>query len=198
MNDAGEGAGLAAGWDADIPGVWERVWSGLCGATGEPGHPWRTPVLATAGDGGDARVVVVRGIDRGGPVVEFHTDSRSPKVGALRADPRVTFVFYDPGWQVQVRVGGRARVHVGDELAAAAWLGVPGGSRVNYATSEPPGSPLAGPVEAHDFRDAFRYHFALVRVEVERVDWLCLRAAGHRRIRWERGAAGWAGGWVGP
>jgi len=186
-------------WGAlDLPGLPSEIWRLLEQGVRTVGHPWRTPVLATDGDAGGARVVVLRRVDAEAGVLEFHTDARSPKVEALRRSPRVTCVFYSAETQVQVRIRALAAVHINDAVAASAWERVPKGSRGNYTTDLPPGTVLDRPGFEHDFRDAMTHHFALIRCRVESLDWLWLAGPGHRRAQWTRDGEGWRGHWVMP
>jgi Pyridoxamine 5'-phosphate oxidase len=108
--------------------------AGVGKAARTPGNAWRTPVLATAGDSGGGRAVVLRQSVEDSRELTFHTDLRAPKVSALRTSPWVTWVFYEPRTQVQLRVRAAATIHAGDAVAAEAWDRVPAGSRKNYAT----------------------------------------------------------------
>lgn len=190
---------MSVNWgDPDLAGLPLKIWRELEQGTRAAGHPWRTPVLATEGDAGGARVVVLRRVEVETGVLEFHTDARSPKVGALSRSPWVTWVFYSAETKVQVRVRALGVVHIGDAVAQAAWQWVPEGSRSNYTTELAPGTSMEAPGNGHDFRDAMEHHFALVRCRVESFDWLWLGDTGHRRARWSRADEGWRGEWVMP
>ena len=161
-----------------------RLWLALDEATRWPDAPWRTPVIATVGPDGTgvtARVVVLRTVDRGRRELAFHTDSRAPKVEALRRVPDVAWTFFDPVGQVQLRVTGRAHLHLGDALAQEAWAGVPDPKRKTYQTRLAPGTPVPASPVHHDFTGAIAAHFALVITEVTALDWLWLGQDGHRR-----------------
>lgn len=74
--------------------VWRRIAAGLNGRW----PPWALPMLATLSPHGPrARVLALRSIDPGERLFVFHTDARSDKVRELRADGRVSVVFWDPG-----------------------------------------------------------------------------------------------------
>lgn len=178
--------------------VLEEGWRLLVLASRTPGHPLRTPVVATAGDDGGARVVVLRGVDAVAGELEFHTDARSPKARALRRSPAMTWVFYDASTGVQWRARGEGRLHVGDDVWRAAWERVPSASRANYGVDAAPGTALGAPLEAVDFRDVGPAHFLVVRCRLEWLDWLWLRPLGNLRAQWVRDGAGWRGQWVAP
>lgn len=178
--------------------VLDGGWRWLALASRTPGHPLRTPVVATAGDDGGARVVVLRGVDAVAGELEFHTDARSPKAMALRRSPAMTWVFYDASTGVQWRARGEGRLHVGDDVWRAAWERVPAASRANYGVDAAPGTALGAPLEAVDFRDVGPAHFLVVRCRLEWLDGLWLRPVGNLRAQWVRDGAGWRGQWVAP
>ena len=181
-----------------LDAILESGWRAWADAARTPGHPFRTPVVATAGDDGDARVVVLRAVDRDAAELEFHTDARSPKVEALRRSPRLTWVFHDPAGGVQWRVRGHARLHVGDEAWRSAWERVPPPSRASYACPAAPGTVVRAPMEAIDFAGPGPRHFMVVRCHAERMDWLGLRPEGNLRAIWTREGNSWKGDWVAP
>ncbi len=167
-----------------LPELESRIWEALADAARRPGAAWRTPVFATAGPDGTgvtARVVVLRTLDRVRRELVLYTDSRSPKVEALGRLPDVAWTFYDPVVQVQLRATGTARVHRDDAVTEAAWAGVPGSGRRDYACRSAPGTPVAAPIETHDFTGAMGDHFAVVVTRVGVLDWLWLAPDGHRR-----------------
>ena len=178
--------------------VLAEGWRSWAEASRTPGHPFRTPVVATAGDEGDARVVVLRAVDRDAAELEFHTDARSPKVEALRRSPRLTWVFHDPVGGIQWRVRGHARLHAGDELWRSAWERVPTASRASYTSPAAPGTVVRAPMEAIDFPGGGPQHFMVVRCRAERVDWLRLRPEGNLRAQWTREGETWCGAWIAP
>lgn len=178
--------------------ILDEGWGAWAEASRTPGHPFRTPVVATAGDDGDARVVVLRAVDRDAAELEFHTDARSPKVEALRRSPRLTWVFHDLARGVQWRVRCQARLHRGDEVWRSAWERVPTSSRASYAGVAAPGSAVGSPREAIDFGERGPAHFMVVRCRAERLDWLGLRPEGNLRAIWTREGVGWRGTWVAP
>ena len=84
-------------------------WANLVLAAKNRHHPWHTPTLANVGDGiAQIRTVVLRSADSESRVVSCHTDSRSPKIAQLEADPNLSWHFYDRDAKVQLRAYGRA------------------------------------------------------------------------------------------
>ena len=174
----------------DPAGCFGRVTGWLHAGMQSPSHPFHTMTVATNGTDGtpDARTVVLRGFDPDGREFRFHTDHRAPKVAALRSDPRITLLFYDPAVRLQVRVPAVATIHHEDGTAAAAWGSCAESSRTPYAAADTPGKVLRAddPVPntvppAVDDAVAFS-RFVLVTCRFELMDVLELGTAGHRRV----------------
>lgn len=162
---------------------------------------FHTPTLATRGlDGAPSlRTVVLRGFDPACRVLRIHTDRRSPKAAEIAADPRAAIHAYDAGAQVQMRLAGVASLHLDDAIAEDAWAASREMSRVTYATTDAPGTPVAAPPAAPDDPIAGRANFAAILLRIDALDWLLLAAAGHCRARfaWDEAGA-LSAGWVAP
>lgn len=164
-----------------------QVWKALEQAPHAPGHPWRTPVLASADASGspDARVMVLRDASAANQTLLLYTDARSPKATALAQRPDAVLLFWDPTRQWQLRV--RCAVSVIDRGAELAqrWQQVRGSrGAVDYLSALAPGAALpAGPngVPAPGADSRAGHHFAMLRAAVHQIDWLELSRSGHRR-----------------
>jgi hypothetical protein len=161
---------------------------------------------------GDLRVLVLRAFHGENWQFRFHTDSRSPKVGMIEAQPSIGLLFYDKDVKVQIRVRGTATVHRDDALADAAWAESTNFARRCYLAVDGPGSASPRPTSGlpphiegeqpsdDDLRPA-RSNFAIIMVRALRLDWLYLANSGHRRAVFERGetdGTDWQGRWVIP
>ena len=180
-----------------IPGhAWDRLVDGA--ARGR--SPFHTPVLATLGDGGpDARTVVLRAADAASRTVVCHTDQRSPKIGQLDTASKVAWVFYDREAKIQLRLWGTASLHHGDAIALARWQGSRPGSRLCYENPFGPGAQIIHPDEALPPGGGDGYpNFTVLCSVVDCMDWLYLRAEGHRRARFSWRDDEWLGSWVAP
>lgn len=184
-----------------LPAVWADAWERL--ATGAAGRddPHHQGVLATIGpQGPQARTVVLRHVDPVGGVIGFHTDIRSPKWTELMADPRATWVSYGHG--VQVRLQGRIQAHHDDAVAKQAWAATRDFGRRCYLATAAPGTPTADPttgLPAEELATALgEAHFGVLRLHIERLDWLHLLALGHRRAGFKRVDGRWDGTWMIP
>ncbi|MBI3881997.1 MAG: pyridoxamine 5'-phosphate oxidase family protein [Verrucomicrobia bacterium] len=192
---------------AELPA---HIFARLDRATRHPGDPMRTPVLGTIGGGRVAmRTVVLREVHADERRVVCHTDVRSAKIGQLHAHPAATWMFSDPVELVQVRAKGRTTIHCQNQLARRLWDQLPAVSRLNYCTTNPPGTELRSPEFAlppglrgqkptAENTIAGWENFAVVITAIERLDWLWLAAAGHRRAIFGWKARAWKGQWVTP
>ena len=192
----------------DLPAVLADLWDRLEEAAARARPAFHLPTLSTTGPGGPAgRVVVLRHADRAAGALGCHTDVRSPKAAAVRADPRTAWTFYDRAAGLQVRASGPAGLVLAGEDWEAAWAGTTPSARRCYLAPHAPGTPTDGPdpnvppaFRTRDPTDAQsapgRATFALLRCRVETLDWLALHHAGHRRARFRRSGDGWAGEWV--
>lgn len=169
--------------------AWAWLAGQLSAAVASARHGFHLLTLATvAADGRpDLRTVVLRHVDPARREIRFHTDTRSPKLAAIRLEPRVALHWYDPACRLQVRIAAHASVHHGDAVALAAWSAAAAMSRSCYTATSAPGEPLAAfpaaPVPTAAGDDAGLAHFAVVSCRFTAVELLALDASGHRRVR---------------
>lgn len=188
--------------------VLDDLWLRLERGVRERHDPFHLGVLCSLGaNGPEARTVVLRHADRGRAVLHAHTDLRAPKVAELRADPRITWVGF--GEQVQIRARGRAAIHHDDAVAEAAWAATGPSSRRCYLADTAPSTVLersrstlpealqARRPEAEETQPG-RAHFAVIRMQLEQIDWLHLDSNGHRRALFRGSGGHWAGQWIAP
>lgn len=188
----------------DLEASLDETWHLLERSLVDRDAPFRTPTLASIGQDGEpvSRTLVLRAASRADAVLQCHTDIRSEKINEIRREPRVSLHFHDPRARVQLRVGGLAAVHSGDDVALDAWTGSHLPSRAMYRIQPGPGAPLSHPDEAviadalHP-RDGFE-NFAAVRVAIRRMEWLYLGARGHRRALFDFQTGEAVGRWLAP
>lgn len=160
-----------------------------------PAHPWYTASLSTlSADGPDARTVVLRMADKEKHFLVCHSDFRAEKVAQLLRQPAVHWLFWDAAGGVQLRAGGVATLHHGNEVARHAWNNLSALTKGNMSASLPPGTPVGNPeagigaytrqteISAEDSEAWFR-HFAVIETRVLTMDWLLISRNGHRRAR---------------
>lgn len=180
-------------------------------ATQERNHPLRTPAVGTVGPQEDwpyLRTVILREVNLEDRTLLFYTDARSDKVSHLKRAPYLSWLFWDPGKQIQVRARTAAALHQGDEIAAKHWAGINLEGRKNYAGERAPGSSAEQATRAlpdlwenAPSREATDYafeHFMVVVTEIREMDCLLLHPEGHQRIihHWNEEEGQWTGGWV--
>ncbi len=149
--------------------------------------------MATVGLDGrpQVRTVVLRGFDAAARVLTVHSDLRAAKVAALRANPGVALHVWDDGAQVQVRVDGTATISANDALAQAEWARLHEGSRAAYTQRPVPATPLEDPADVPHVDDAAAFtQFAVLRISLDKLEWLHLAREGQRRasFTWRDGA----------
>jgi pyridoxine/pyridoxamine 5'-phosphate oxidase len=199
----------AAGLDQLLEEIWDALETGAVGAK----NALHVPAVSTLHLGRPlARHVVLQRVDRVDGVVGFNTDARRETVRDLRAEPAISWLFYDPARKLQVRLEGVASVHSDDAVADSAWAGVTPLGRRCYGQMPAPGE-LLGTAEAPDITladyerlraqdpaevAAARVNFCAVQCRVYVIDYLYLRYRGHLRARFERSGEEWAGVWLAP
>ncbi len=179
----------------DLAATRQEAFALLARGVADRRSPFHTPTLATvAEDGGPrARTLVLRGFEAADRCVRLHTDARAMKFTELSRDPRAELHLYDAGRQVQIRLRGRISLHRDDAVAEAAWAASRPFSRHCYAAQPAPGTAVEGPPPAPRDPDAGRPDFAVLRLRFDRLEWLWLCAAGHRRalFTWEPETMTW-------
>lgn len=173
----------------DAVAAWAWLAGELGAAAGSARHAFHLLTVATVNPDttADTRTVVLRHVDPISREIRFHTDIRSPKVQAIRREPRVALHWYDPAMRLQLRIAARGTIHHGDACADAAWNAAAPMSRACYTTDVAPGDRLEafpdGPAAPAVGDDAGRRHFAVVSCRFDEVDLLALHASGHQRVR---------------
>lgn len=151
----------------------------------------------------DARVMVLRGFDRAGWLLRFHTDARSPKCEVIGDGSPVGVLCYDREAKIQIRGKGRGWVERDTPLVDEAWAKSTNFARRCYlgdgpgAFSDTPTSGLPDWAEGIEPEEEqlvpARQNFAIVLVELKQADWFYLSNDGHRRaiIDLHSGEARW-------
>lgn len=189
----------AAG-SAELLAMFDQAWSLLTVAAEDRSAALRLLTVATStADGPDARTMVLRATGRSTGTLGFYTDRRAAKVEALTRDPRVAVLGYDPVSRVQLRLLGRAATATSGMAVDRVWAAIGEAGRDAYRTLQAPGSPIASSAEGQPAAErSGREDFAVLTVTVERIEWLDLGVAMHRRARWLRTKNGWRGTWLVP
>lgn len=178
---------------SDLAETHAHVWQVLAAGVGSASHPARFVALATLHDGApQQRTVGLRAARPDRAEIDIHTDARSTKMAEIALDPAASVLVWDPTSQVQLRLSGTLRARPG---TPEEWARVPDPSREAYGHQPPPGTVIATP-DAWKIRPDFA-HFAVLSLEVLRIDHVSLDPSGHRRAVFVR-ADGWRGAWLSP
>lgn len=184
--------------DTDLTNLPGRIWSWLQDASGKPDSPLRTPVLASTNKfETNVRTVVLRRVDPEYRWLVCFSDIRASKVGDIRKNEQVQWLFYHPLQNVQVRATAAAMVYHQDDMAREFWKQTPLANRANYCAPPPPGTALLDAsdgiptdlkqngVSENDIERGYE-NFAAIICEVDQFDWLRLDPEGNRRanVRW--------------
>jgi pyridoxamine 5'-phosphate oxidase len=182
-----------------LSGLDSLIWDNLTAGSRSFEHPWRLGSLSTIEVAADSsvrpqsRTVVLRHADSNARLVECHTDVRSGKVGQLnqgQSGAEASWLFYEHGTGIQLRLNGLTHVIDGDE-ADRAWRATPLRSRAAYLSIPTPGEPTQGPKppDTSDRQTTLaesergRVDFRIVRTRVDTVDLVYLRRGGHVRAK---------------
>jgi hypothetical protein len=183
-------------WDT-LDEVLAEIWTMLKRAVTRFNDPFHWPVLTTtAEDGCRSRTVILRQFNRLERVLVCHTDARAAKVHEIANCAKVSWLFYHPKKKVQLRIAGQATLHADDQFADQQWSATKITSRINYCSVEPPGFIIDKPSSGlPDFlrnkvptlleSERGRKNFLAIACRIDSIDWLVLRALGHRRARFD-------------
>jgi pyridoxamine 5'-phosphate oxidase len=175
----------------DLTETLAESWRLIARGVADRRSAFHHPTVATIGLDGRPRLrtVILRACDVSRRTLRFHTDVRSEKIGEIGRDPRVSLHFYDPSSKIQLRLDGAATVNTDNAVADAAWAESRDFSRQTYGITPGPGTVIAAGAdfalpEVNDEATApGRVNFSAVTVEIERLEWLYLASAGHRRAK---------------
>ena len=166
--------------------------------------PAHTPLLATVDQNNypQVRTVVLRGFIENAPMLRFHTDARSIKVGELLLNDNVSFLIYDSREKIQIRIKCTIDIHRSDKISEKIWSTMEGMSQVCYQIKQPPGTTLvSNPQEVEYDKNAAnggKDNFAVVFAKVQQFEWLYLHHRGHRRAIFLYINGQWESNWLVP
>ena len=159
--------------------------------------PFHWPVLGSMGkDGCRLRTVILRQFIWPERILVCHTDARADKVQEISNFAKVSWLFYHPRKKVQLRISGPATLHADDRFADRQWAETRVTSRLNYCSSQPPGTVVDRPSSGlSDFwrhkvptlleSERGRKNFMVIASRIDCMDWLILKLTGNRRARFE-------------
>ena len=173
-------------------------WKLLETATTDRKSPMRFGAVGTRhAEDVNLRTVVLRQVKVG--KLLFYTDFRSPKVKELQANNTISWLFYDPTQQVQLRLYGRANLLHNSLECLEIWKNMPDYAKKDYITSHAPSSNLEATTIPSYLSNLDASNFCVVVSNIYKIDYLKLQRAGHIRAKFERNESGqWKGNWLVP
>ena len=170
---------------------WAQIYRGKA----DKKSPARNPTFVTSSIDGfpNARTLVMRRCDQNNNKIEFHTDTASSKMFALRENPRAGIHIWLPKVQLQIQMEVIVQVKVG-EITIPYWRDVPTNSRVAYGTIPNPGTAIESPHAYNHKPDQKR--FAVLVCDIQSIQ-LLLLGVKHIRAHYKQ-STNWQGEWLSP
>ena len=172
--------------------ILKTIWKNLDLGTLQRRHPFHAPVFGTL-DGCEPRLrmVVLRRFWRKPPALAFHSHIGSPKIKQIKNNPNVYWLFYNAEEKLQIRIKGKAEIHLDDELAEEQWQSTELFSRrcyVGEAPTQTSRKPTSGLPETlvdreptREESESGRTNFVVITSTIQEIDCLEMNVKGHRR-----------------
>lgn len=168
------------------------IWQQLLRASADKHHEWRSPILVTNGlkiehdefTYPEARTIILRKVDVDTKTLTFYTDSRSPKVEQITANPHATLVFWSKRLNWQLRVKVTVSVDTDSDMNKQTWQKIKQSpSAIDYLSTNAPGEKRENlNVNSQQIHNQTAY-FAMLITKVVSIDWLALNRSGHQRAK---------------
>lgn len=173
--------------ETDLSRLHTKAWDLISAATGTPF------ALATSKSEGGAsvRMVVLRRVNRERETIEFWTHAASDKIAEIANDATGEALFWNAELQTQIRASLRLSMTEGRDDD---WETMGDGSRLNYAESPLPGTPIPSP-DSHTPAPNPEY-FRRITGQIVSMDVLILAPLPQRRAKF--GPQGQEADWVAP
>ena len=152
---------------------------------------FHTPVVSTFNNGDiTSRVMVLREFDFEKKILRFHTDNRAAKIDNINKNSSATVVGYDPELKIQIKLQGKASVHVNDSITEKAWNESTARSKKCYSVKDGSSKEIenAEEYDITDFEVEEGYkNFAVIIFKFHNLEFLYLKSSGHRRAlhKWD-------------
>jgi pyridoxamine 5'-phosphate oxidase len=172
----------------DLTEILQHCWQHLERGVKNRRSGFHFPVVSTVDLFGKpkGRVVILREVNAEQKTLRFNSDLRTLKWKELAAQPAISLTLYDESERIQLRVEGSAVLHIGNDVAKAAWNNSQRMSRVGYGAVPGPGMQLSAadaiklPTSDEDIEAGFE-NFGTIVVRVETIEWLYLKTRGNHR-----------------
>ena len=169
--------------------IWELLEAGLLNRNAQ----FHIPVFITGNKKDfDARIVVLRGVDKIKKSLWFHSDIRSNKIKTLKSNSEASLLFYDKSEKIQLRIHGNVKINYKNDLTKKSWKKTAHMSRQCYLGEISPGTEALEPTSGlTDDIDNSKYtieesevgykNFCIIEGKIKSIEWLYLASKGHRR-----------------
>lgn len=176
--------------------------SALQRALQDRGNELRNIQMATVSPEGrpDLRTLVLRDLQLLPASAEVHSDARAAKVRDIAVTDRVSLLAWSSADRLQLRLGGIARLHRGNDVARARWAALSPKARDAYGSQAIPGAEIKSPGDQHHLSPKEQFlQFTVILVSLDTVDVLRLEPdGGQTRASGRFTPAGIVACWVSP
>ncbi|MFK7981608.1 MAG: pyridoxamine 5'-phosphate oxidase family protein, partial [Saprospiraceae bacterium] len=129
--------------DNDLNTILTTCWEMLAKGALQKKNPLQLATIGTvANQVPQLRTVVLRKTNIANRQLFFYTDIRSAKIQALKENAVISWLFYHPTKNIQIRAIGQTTIHHQDEQALVEWQKLPYYGRKTYGTVQAPSTPL--------------------------------------------------------
>lgn len=126
----------------------------------------------------------------------LYTDERSNKVSQIRANPKVSLLFYHPEKKLQLKIDGIASIIKDQDLIKEKWLKISPKAQKDYTTESTPGSKLSTSKEIKFLKD--NNFFCIIEVQALNIEYLKLRDSSHFKVQFYKDLNGWVSEFLVP
>ena len=158
-------------------------------------HPYHTPVFSNISKKNivESRAIVLRKFEEKNLILNFHSDFRSPKILSLKNNNQTSFLFYDFSIKIQLRIKTLSTINNQNKITEEAWKVTNLSSRKCYLSQKNPSSKTNKPEDglpeqligidpSKEESERGYSNFTVIQNKIEKIDWLYLDYAGHRRL----------------
>ena len=181
----------------DLDLIYNEIWTSLIRGKKDSKSEFHQCYVSTHSDDYPSlRTVVLRHADKDNLTISFHTDIRSNKINNINDNPNVTVLLYSHDKKIQIQIKGTAEINNQNHRTNEVWKNIRSFSKKCYIVEQAPGSksdvPLSGYLPEHEkalpddeiLNNGYK-NFALIDINVEKLEWLYLHRYGHRRALFE-------------
>lgn len=178
--------------------IFQNIWQQLRRGKSDRKHPFRFGTFVTMNDSfPNPRTVVVRKVEQTTAEIWLYTDIRTPKIEEIRKYSKVSWHFYHPKQQIQLRIYGITTILHNEAITNEIWQNLPDYGKSDYLTRQAPGS-----LKVSDSKRLLSVNnsdnFCVVVTKIQKIDWLQLSRNGHQRAAFELQNGDWNSHWLVP